>query len=65
MRGDPYWLKARFPGTCGRCSDRIKKGDRVFYYSRGGTIYCEKQRCGGAASADFDAHVQDEGACCW
>ena len=65
MKGDPYWLNARFSSTCTGCSARIKKGDRIFYYPRTGETYCQKEACGGAASADFRAHVEDEASCCW
>jgi hypothetical protein len=60
MRGDPYWLKARFPGECAKCKARFAKGGRIFYYPRDGRTLCEKDECGGAASRDFDAHAFDD-----
>lgn len=60
MRGDPYWLKARFDGACARCGEPIKRGDSAFYYPQGRTILAKP--CGHAeeAARDFAAHAADE-----
>lgn len=64
MRGDPYWLNARFGGTCGSkgCTDEIKKGDRVFYYpmARNGHQAFVGE-CAEAAARDFNSCMFDEG----
>jgi len=58
--GDPYWLAARFPGTCAKCKAPIPRGARAFYYPHGRSLYCAQADCGGAASADFAAAAADE-----
>lgn len=60
MHGDPYWLTARFTGTCaGRtCDHPIRKGDRIFYYPNGRKAYVGP--CAEAAAADFDSAAFDE-----
>jgi len=55
---DPYWLQARFASKCRKCGAQIKRGERIFYYPIEKTAYCEK--CGQAASAEFDAAAMDE-----
>jgi hypothetical protein len=51
-RGDPYWLNARFDSQCKKCGKKIKKGDRIFYYPKTKSPYCEKP-CGELAEKDF------------
>lgn len=57
---DPRWIKARFPGECPRCEALVKRGDNIFFYPNGNRILCSGEECGGQASRDFDAAVQDE-----
>lgn len=49
--GDPHWLPARFDGLCKKCGKKVKKGDRIFYYPKGKSAYCET--CGKLAEKDF------------
>lgn len=62
MRGDPYWMDARFGGTCGSkgCTDEIKKGDRIFYYPNGRSALVGA--CAEAAARDFASCMFDEGS---
>jgi hypothetical protein len=58
---DPYWMTARYPGTCRQCGRTIKRGERAFYYPNGKHLFCATGRdCGQVASADFDAAANDE-----
>ncbi len=58
--GDPYWLRARFSGSCSRCKKEIKKGDRVFYFPKTKDVFCDDDLCGAAESRSFEAAAQDE-----
>jgi len=58
MKGDPYWLTARF-GQCAECKAALK-GKRAFYYPLSKTAFCEK--CGEKHSAEFQAAAFDEAA---
>jgi len=56
--GDPYWLNSKYGGICGNCNKEIKKGDRIYYYPRTKTPFCEK--CGKAEERSFISIAQDE-----
>lgn len=56
--GDPYWMTAKFPGTCAKTGEPFKRGDRVFYYPR--ERKCYAGAAGEAAAADFAACAADE-----
>jgi len=56
--GDPFWMTSKYSGKCRKCSSPINKGDNIFYYPKGKTVYCEK--CGQGESAKFDSMVEDE-----
>lgn len=58
--GDPYWLRAKFPGSCSRCKKEIKRGDRIFYYPKTKDVFCDGDPCGAAESRSFEAAAQDE-----
>ncbi len=60
MRGDPYWMNARFASTCGckKCGTEIRKGDRIFYYPNG--RHALAGSCAEAAAADFASCMFDE-----
>jgi hypothetical protein len=60
MRGDPYWLTAKWAGTCVRCGAHIKRGDKAYYYPRDRALYCASDSCGEKASREFAAYKQDE-----
>ena len=62
--GDPYWLTARFSGTCAKCGKLIAKGARIFYYPNGRKSYCDGPDCGQRASDDFHAAASDEAMMC-
>jgi hypothetical protein len=57
---DPYWLAARYPGTCHRCEGKISKGEQVFYYPNGKRLFCKAESCGGECSREFQAAAFDE-----
>lgn len=57
---DPYWLRARYPGSCSQCNAAIKRDDRIFYYPNTRTVFCAADDCGGRAARDFDAAAFDE-----
>ena len=56
--GDPYWMNAKFAGTCAKTGEAFKKGERVFYYPR--ERKCYAGAAGEAAARDFEACAQDE-----
>jgi DNA repair protein RadC len=58
--GDPYWLRAKFSGSCSRCKKEIKRGDRIFYYPKTKDVFCDGAPCGTAESSSFEAAAQDE-----
>lgn len=58
MRGDPYWMSARFAGRCSQCKVPFEKGAQVFYYPVGRTVFFSS--CAETASLDFQAHAADE-----
>jgi hypothetical protein len=60
MRGDPYWLTAKWPGVCRRCGTRIKRGDKAYYYPSDKSLFCGADSCGEKASREFAALRQDE-----
>jgi hypothetical protein len=51
VRGDPFWLSAKYEGNCSRCQKAIYIGNRIFYYPRSKKAYCEG--CGKTAEQDF------------
>ena len=61
-QGDPRWIEARFPGTCGGkdCQQAIRRGDRVFYYPNSRTVLAKDCGHAEAAAADFNSHAFDE-----
>ena len=60
---DPGWLTAQFPSDCaGNCSQRIAKGDRIFYFPSTRSAFGERCGCAEAQSNDFNAHAADEAA---
>ncbi|MDB4950444.1 MAG: hypothetical protein JWM27_3093 [Gemmatimonadetes bacterium] len=65
MKGDPYWTTARRDDKCAGCREPIKPRERIFYYPANHRAYCARASCGERAAADFNAHVADEGCCCW
>lgn len=58
--GDPYWTQARFAGTCSRCEQPIRPGQRIFHFPNGGKTLCEREPCGPQASRDFASALMDE-----
>lgn len=60
MKGDPRWIKASKPMMCVRCGADIPKGRDAFFYPNNGATFCDTERCGKAAAADFEAHRVDE-----
>jgi len=59
-RGDPYWLTAKYAGTCRRCGRPIRPGEHVFYYPKTKSVYCSEPGCGEKESNSFHEAVQDE-----
>jgi hypothetical protein len=57
--GDPYWLTAKYPGTCAGCGKPFVKGERVFRF-KNGKLYAERCGCGTHESASFQAAAADE-----
>jgi len=58
VKGDPYWLTARYPGACKGCGAAIRKGDRAFYWPKGKRIECTV--CGDHSERRFLAETADE-----
>lgn len=57
---DPRRIKVRYAGHCAGCGAPLPKGADAFYYPSTKSLYCEKQSCGGKASAEFQAAAEDE-----
>ena len=59
---DPYWLTAKFEGTCGKagCNHPIHRGERAFYYPNTKTILAMPCGHADAASADLESHRFDD-----
>lgn len=60
MKGDPYWITAKYPGTCAKCQVKINKGERIFYYPNGNATYGDVCGCGDTAARDFFSAAADE-----
>ena len=58
VKGDPYWLTARYPSQCAGCGQAFGKGARIFYWPKGKR--CECASCGETSERRFLAEVQDE-----
>lgn len=58
---DPYWLRARYAGTCVTCHILIARGSRAWYWPSSRVLACSI--CGEAAERRFAAEVFDEEAC--
>lgn len=57
---DPRWLTVKFACKCAKCGAAIKRGDEAFYYPSTKDMYCQDDKCGGAASRDFESAAWDE-----
>ncbi|MFA5376763.1 MAG: hypothetical protein WC455_13525 [Dehalococcoidia bacterium] len=55
---DPYWLSAKYAGTCAKCGTPFKVGDQIFYYPNTRKAYGDK--CAEEASRDFASCAADE-----
>lgn len=51
--GDPYWMYARYAGTCAGCGKPFAKGDRVFRF-KSGKMFAENCGCGIGESERFE-----------
>lgn len=58
VKGDPYWLTTRYPGTCAGCSAPIARGTRAFYWPKGKRLECPT--CGETSDRRFLAETTDE-----
>jgi hypothetical protein len=56
--GDPRWTQARYSGNCRSCRAPIGRGERVYYWPRGGAVSCEV--CGEVEARRFAAEAFDE-----
>lgn len=57
--GDPRWIRARGVSMCVN-GHRIENGEPLFWYPRGLYAFCEREACGEAESARFEAAAFDE-----
>lgn len=48
-RNDPKKMTSKFASKCKRCLKKIKKGDEIYYFPIGKSVYCKT--CG---KEDFD-----------
>lgn len=51
--GDPRWITAKFSSNCSHCGKKINRGDRIFYYPRTKSVFCEGPSCGKHCERDF------------
>lgn len=42
MKGDPYYLQARYASTCTTCPKKIAAGDRMVWSPTGRRAFCVK-----------------------
>ena len=56
----PYWLTARYDGECSHCHRKVKKGERIFYFPNGRSVFCDAEDCGERESRAFEAAKFDE-----
>ena len=61
--GDPYWMTAKFPGSCSKCDKTFQKGERVFYYPKGPFAFPESCHGNENASDYFGAMADEEQYC--
>ena len=54
---DPYWLTAKFKGTC-KCGETVAKGTPAWYWPSTRSIECKN--CGEDSEARFMAELADE-----
>lgn len=57
---DPRWITVKYANHCAKCGRRINKGENAFYYPLNKKLYCDSEKCGGAAARDFQACAFDE-----
>lgn len=60
VKGDPYWLTTRYPGTCFSCDERVNEGTRALYWPKGGRSKLQCEACGTASYQRFEAEIADE-----
>jgi hypothetical protein len=57
--GDPYWMYAKYAGTCDGCGKRFARDTRVFRF-KSGKMFAEECGCGTYESERFEAAAHDE-----
>ena len=57
--GDPYWLTAKYAGTCAGCGKPFAKGEQVFRF-KNKKLFAESCGCGTFESERFEMAAQDE-----
>jgi hypothetical protein len=60
VKGDPYFLAARYDGTCFTCEEHIEKGSQILYWPKGGARKVQCETCGDKHYAKFQAECADE-----
>lgn len=60
MKGDPFWMTAKFKGKCATpgCTDLIYKNDRIYWYPNVKKAYVGE--CANKAARDFGSITFDE-----
>lgn len=58
-RGDPHWIKTKYPCVCKQCGSSIKSNQDAFYYPREKAFYCNRG-CGQVAERDFNTMAEAE-----
>lgn len=60
VRGDPFWMKAKFAGKCSgtNCNDTISKGQDIFYYPKTKSVFVGK--CADSNYRDYRIHASSE-----
>jgi len=58
-RGDPYWLTAKYPGTCAGCRKPFPRGAQVFRF-KSGKMFAEECGCGTHESERFNELARAE-----
>lgn len=58
--GDPRWIIARFESKCSKCGKSVKRGEKIFYYPRTKSVFCDSPGCGGNAERDFRNMCEQE-----
>lgn len=59
-KNDPKWISAKFTSRCSKCKEPIFKGQRIFWYPKCKSVFCDSATCGQKEASSFNDAAQDE-----